>query len=419
MKRIIVCILTVSIIISLVGCGGSKNGKIKSTNANKTEYKDDQILFFAQDRADIEDDRYNVYYYNYKGELLSSSDSTYIGLYAENGLAPAYDQSTGNAGYVDKDGVFTIKPQYSDAAPFSKDGIALVKKTTETDDLDISKCGYIDSKGNEVTPCIYDKATSFYDCGYAIVGIDENTNDEDTVTKYSIIDKKGKTLFESENRIIAVYENYFVCENAIYNYSNEILFEKEDVDFELNPVSYKIGKDAVYRYIYEKSNDDEYKFIKTERFDGKDFVVEKTKYEISSKRVATTQSGLGYGIIKDGKTVIPFEYDSIVECGDYFVAIKYQSENNYLDQVFDIYDSDYNKTAENIEYAFSNRNDPYGYNCQLPNGYFQITIEDNDYEYLTGIIDYTGKIIVEPVYGRGIHLYSYEGCGVFDEYYFW
>lgn len=151
--------------------------------------------------------------------------------------------------------------------------------------------------------------------------------------------------------------------------------------------------------------------IKTEIFDGKKFIALKSDYEITSKRVATTQSGKGYGVSKNGETVIPFEYDWITEYGEYFVAEKKNSDD-YLDETFDIYDKNFNKTAENIEYAFYGRYDEHGQDCLLPNGYFQIEIE-HDSKTVFGIVDYTGKIIVEPVFYRGIKLWTYEGTGAF------
>jgi len=428
MKKIFVGLLVVVMVIAFVGCN-----KFKTQN-NKAEqdvqYSDDQVLFAAQDRCDVEEDRYNVYSYNYNGELLDSFDSSgYIGYYAENGLAPAANQNTGKVGFVDKDGVFQIEPKYADAAPFSKEGIALVKIETENNGNYTSKCGYINSKGEEIIPCIYDKATSFFDCGYALALTEKNTTDEkghnfSEVWKHYIIDKNGDDVITidviaEERKIIAVYKDYFVCTTnygeAIFDFSNNKLSEiKRPNDNETQFDYYYMAKDCVYKNTYEKVDEYNSKIIKTERFNGEKFIENKKDYEITSKPVATTQSGLGYGMTKNDKTVIPFEYDQICEYGEYFVAIKYTGNNIHLNQTFDIYDKNFNKTAENIKYAFSYRGDTYGLNCQLPNGYFQIIAENDDYESVNGIIDYTGKVIVEPVFGRGIRLYSYEGMGAFD-----
>ena len=432
MKKFLIIALVVLITLSFVGC--DKSIIVNSTNKGNTEekikYREDQVLFLASDRCDNDDDSHIINYYNYKGDLLSQSDS-YIGYYAENGLAVAYDQSTGLVGYVDKDGVYQIEPIYEDAAPFSKDGIAMVEKKIEnTDDMygyDY-KVGYINSKGEEIIPCIYDKATSFFDCGYAIAKREEYTYDDSGIAIsgkliYYILDKKGNEIAKKENvyentdkeylfmpssgdnAIIAVFEDYYLCTMGIYDYSGNELYVDEIQN------SYA-GKDGIYRQLVKMDEEVGQEIIATEKFNGKEFVdiKESLGYNLYSKRVATTQSGYGYGIEVDGETVIPFEYDQISTCGDYFVGIKYTGSPKYLNQTIDIYDKNYNKTAENIGYAFRDRENL----CELPNGYFQIVVENSDYEDgVYGIIDYTGKIIVEPIYGNVPVVNSYEGTGIF------
>lgn len=393
MKKFLTILLSVVMVLALVGCNDSKeasNHQKKPENTEKTAlYDEDQVLFVAQDRCDVEDDGYKIYAYNYKGELLNAAEN--IGYYAENGLAPAADRNTGLVGFVDKEGVFQIEPKYEDAAPFSKDGIALVK--IKADEYYKYKCGYINSKGEEITPCIYDSATSFFDCGYALAHTTKKMEVEegyitDVEWKNFIIDKKGNVVVEidtiaEKREIKAVYKDYFVCKTE----DGEI----ETFDFQGKKIS--------------------------EIKDSNENTTKNEDFEITCKSVATTQSGSAYGITKNGKTVIPFEYDEICQYGEYFVAIKYTGRNVNFNQTFDIYDKNFNKTAENIKYAFSeNRNEKYGSRCQLPNGYFQIIVENREYEWVYGIVDYTGKIIVEPVFGDEIICYTYEGTGVFDWY---
>ncbi len=413
MKRILAGILISFTLVSVMGCNGKQEEKT-------IRYEEDQVLFAAQDRYDIEDDRYNLYTYNYKGELLQSPElSPFIGYYAKNGLAPALDPSTHKVGYVDKDGVFQIEPKFDDAASFSKNGIALVKMRTEQgeDYRYIEKLGYINDKGEEITPCIYDEATSFFDCGYAIV-----RTYRDGESKQQVLDEKGKIVADVQGcAIMAVYKDYYVayCSDegaVIFNYSNEKVSSLHGDTGDSTHVTYTLEKDNVCRITKEIIDFGKYNTIKREKFDGKKFVEEKTNYEIGVKRVSTTQSGWGYGMTEKEKTVIPFEYDKIIPYGTYFVAVKYTGSNEKYDQMLDIYDQDYNKTAENIEYAFFNRSDAYGLNCQLPNGYFPIITEVTygNYNYAYGVIDYAGNVIVEPVFPDGIQLYTYEGTGVFD-----
>ena len=432
------CILLSIIIVfclSFTGCGTNMavNDQLESVE-NQVKYADDRVLFVAQDRCDIEDDRLTLYAYNYKGELLESSG--YIRYYAENGLAPALDKNTNKVGFVDKEGVFQIPPKYDDAAPFSKSGIALVALETKIEgNYDVKKCGYVKTDGKELVPCIYDSATSFFDCGYAIAATDKSVTDEDgyshsTLWKQYIIDEKGNEVIEVDTiaeklYIAAVYKDYFVCEDEekiiLLDYSKNIIFEMEAPGEKgTEYIDYSLGKKHIIKSTYDMSKG---QLIKTEYFDGKKLVEDKKDYVKTSKQVATTQSGKGYGITVDNKTVIPFEYDAIIEYGEYFVAIKYTGENPIFDQCFDIYDKNYNKTAENMEYAFDHRKEIYGEECQLPNGYFPIMIKNGEYNdnfngmvsyrCVNGIIDYTGKIIVEPVFDSKIILYTYEGTGVF------
>jgi len=413
MKRILAGILISFILISVMGCNGGQEEKM-------IQYEEDQVLFAAQNRYDIEDDKYDLYTYNYKGELLHSPESSpFIGYYAKNGLAPALDPNTHKVGYVDKDGVFQIEPKFDDAASFSRNGIALVKMKTEQgeDYRWKEKLGYINDKGEEITPCIYDEATSFFDCGYAMAMIREGENEREYV-----LNEKGKVVTEVQGaNLMAVYKEYYVayCPNegaVIFDYSNnKITTINEDWQDKLTFI-YKLEKENVCRITKESIEIGKSRIVKKEQFDGKKFVEEKIGYEIGVKRVSTTQSGWGYGIAEKGKTVIPFEYDEIIPYGSYFIAIKYIGSNEEYDQILDIYDQDYNKTAENIEYAFFNRSDAYGLNCQLPNGYFPIITEvtHGNYSYAYGVIDYAGNVIVEPVFPDGIQLYTYEGTGVFD-----
>lgn len=427
MKRIVSIMLMFILVLNFAGCSKGKDSKVSKNNSEKVKYTDDQILFAAQDRIDIEGDRYTVYSYNYKGELLDSSESSSaIGYYSANGLAPALDQNTGKVGFVDKDGVFVIEPIYEDAASFSNDGIALAVKSIGED----NKYGYINSKGEEVIPFIYDFANSFYDFGYAVVGTEKNYDDEEdeyvhTYLSYGIIDEKGKIVYEIEDEmsIVSLTKDYLIVykdkKEIILDYSGKELLSLElpveDILYAEKYEDITVKNGTVVKNIHEQINGVPY-IVKSEIFDGKKFVSPQNDYEITSKHVATTINGIGFGVTKNGETVIPFEYDSITEYGEYFVAVKYNNIDDYYDQVFDIYDKEFNKTASDLNYVFCDRNETYGSDCQLPNGYFQIVTE-YDSEMVYGIVDYTGKIIVEPVFSSGIKLWSYESRGRFNNYY--
>lgn len=430
MKRIVSIMLMFILVLNFAGCSKGKDSKVSKNNSEKVKYTDDQILFAAQGRIDMDDDYYTVYSYNYKGELLDSSDpSSAIDYYSANGLAPALDQNTGKVGFVDKDGVFVIDPIYEDAAPFSDDGIALAVKNIGED----NKYGYINSKGEEIIPFIYDIATSFYNFGYALVGTEKNYDEADEYGKFHtylsydyVIDEKGKIVYEIEDemRIGSLTKDYLVGmrneKQTILDYSGKELLSLEwldmDIDENIEKAEYiSVKNDTIVKDTYKQINGVPY-IVKSEIFDGKKFVSPQNDYEITSKHVATTINGIGFGVTKNGETVIPFEYDSITEYGEYFVAVKYNNIDDYYDQVFDIYDKEFNKTASDLNYVFCDRNETYGSDCQLPNGYFQIVTE-YDSEMVYGIVDYTGKFIVEPVFSKGIKLWSYESRGRFNNYY--
>lgn len=416
MRKIISIILILAVSLTLLcGCEkretassiGTENSSLNEDSTQEQVFLEDQVLFMAQDRCDIDGDRFEVYYYNYKGEPIETIvASGNVGCFAKNGLAPALYQETNRMGYVDKTGEFKIEPKYENAAPFSEDGIALVQISTVKDGETFEKCGYINSKGKEITPCIYDKATSFYDCGYALAAIYKEIDDGygnivGRPWKQCIINKKGDVVVEidtiAEHRTISkVYENYFVCSSGdlytIYDYSDNKLAEVSknesylDNDYILNYLEGKFNGEKFEPYIYES-----------------DIFFEQQDDD-------TKRNGIAYGISKNDKIVVECKYDYIEKAGEYFVAINY----NGYDQILDIYDKNLNKTAENLNYDFYSRYKKYGEECALPSGYFYIYVDNDDYGSVYGIIDETGEIIVPPIFGRGIRLCTYEGTAMFD-----
>lgn len=436
MKKIFALLLSFAVLFSITACGqqtadhstednktedhGVEDNKIEDhgTEDNKTvpEFDETDVMFCAQNRCDIEGDKYTLYSYNCKGELLEANDNPNIApYYGEIGLAPAIHPQSGNIGFVNKEGEFVIEPKYYDASVFSKDGLAPVcVKNEETYDR---KWGFVNSKGEEIVPLIYDDVSCFFDSGYAVIA----KEDEDNISQYGIIDKNGNVTLEPQYKnIYYIFDQYLFCQledgyHAIVDLKGNII-EKEDrydVGYYFGAKSYKeVGIWKYSRAFNPWPIPSEY----LGTFDGKHFVEEKLDYEISSKNVATTATGIGYGVIKNGETVIPFKYDDIRLYNSYFVAIKYLSADG-VEQTIDIYDKDFNKTAENIGYTFSDRSNAYGEACMLPDGYFEICVANSDYDWVYGIIDANGNIIVEPVFGRGIKLNTYEGIGKFEWYF--
>ena len=82
-------------------------------------------------------------------------------------------------------------------------------------------------------------------------------------------------------------------------------------------------------------------------------------------------------------------------------------------EAYDIYNENFEKTAEDIEYDLTEYI-AYSKYSSLPEGYFYIIADDErDGTDLYGIIDYTGKIIVEPVFSDQINVNTYEITGCF------
>ena len=426
-KKVLSLVLSLVMVLSLFGCGKENNeidetkgttesNEIVGTNqATNSPYAEDQVLFVAQNRYDLEEDSHIKHFYNYKGELLSSNDTSrmnsfYIPSYHKSGLTPAYDFISDNQGYVNENGEFVINPIYSSVYPFSDDGLALVSKEIDYDEETwryTFKYGYIDTTGNEVIPIQYDYATSFYDNGYAIVGIGDYPYGD---CNYGVIDSNGKYIIEPQYYSICDIEGeYILCRNNeigiyhIYNLLGELIYE-------LNLIENSQYCDYLYcrgKNIFAYSEETNIIYI----FNGKEFVVyDKTIINEETKIITAEESGRGYGVSYKGESVIPCEYQNIIFMNGYYIA-----ENSYLVESYDIYNENFEKTAEGIEYDLTDyiSYTKYSYNS-LPEGYFYIIEEDErDGKDVYGIIDYTGKIIIEPVFVDNIYSNIYESTGLF------
>ena len=441
-KKIMALVLSLVMVLSLFGCGKDnndvdetkgtdENNQVIYTNENSNSpYAEDEVLFVAQNIYDIEEDSHILHFYNYNGvhlDELDTSVSTVISLknYAKNGLTPAMDTSNGKYGYINRDGSFIIDAKYDEAYSFSDDGLALVmcEEKYESAYNKIEKYGFINSKREEIIPCIYDCATSFYPSGYAIIGnCDFQINEMDYVDtsnyRYGVIDKNGEFIIEQKYEgIYPITGKYILCreENhkyVIYNTSGSIVYE-----FEINKTDgyidcYTIGDDVFYTNAnYDGSRREYYIFNGNEFVDYYNSNIGKY-YHISDlssnlkyvlKEINSTECKIG--IAYNDEEVIPCEYDYIYSVKDYFVAVKYSTARGKID----IYNSNFEKTAEDLSYEYIDRDDEFGEHAELPNGYF--CIGDGNDKY--GIIDYTGRIIVEPIY-ENVGVNTYESIGKFD-----
>lgn len=447
MKKFLCIFMVLALLLCAAGCGTAVPDHADTPDVEQPDKKpsdkeeetieelqfDENIpLFAAQNRYDVEGDQYEIYYYNHKGELLYSEpgDMIYssmggrIGMYGNCGLAPAYDSATELYGFVDRDGIFVIEPQWAWAKAFSDDGIAIVG--VENEERDYSswyKYGFVNDKGEQVIPCIYHAATSFYQNGLAIVGKEVGTG-EDISLKYGVIDTKGNVIVPLEHdEIDHIAGDYILCRIGTYSYKQQDMIydlagnlvhsqDRESADG-MQTYLYTVSGKTLCRITMERDETNEYTVILEEVFDGKEFkAVEMDDIRIETRRVATTSSGTAYGVVRGEETVIPFAYDGIKKYGDYYIA--YKGDNYYHVEGADIYNKNFEKTAENVPYAFEiNRNRAYGKGILLPAGYFwawNFVDVENDDDRIYGIVDYTGQEIV-PVIFEYTNLFTYEGMG--------
>lgn len=101
--------------------------------------------------------------------------------------------SEGKYGFIDNKGKEVIPCIYDDASPFHE-GMARVG---EGDGLD-RKYGYVNREGKEVIPCKYFCSSNFSE-GLASVCFYDGRQD-------FVIDKKGNVIFNSEHRILGVFD---------------------------------------------------------------------------------------------------------------------------------------------------------------------------------------------------------------------
>lgn len=436
-KKILALALSLVMVLSLFGCGKDNNDvdKTKGTDENNqvidtnensnSPYAEDEVLFVAQNIYDIEEDSHILHFYNYNGvhlDELDTSVSTVISLknYAKNGLTPAMDKSNGKYGFINRDGSFIIGAKYDEAYSFSDDGLALVmcKEKYENAYNEIEKYGFINSKGEEIIPCIYDCATSFYPSGYAIVGNcdfkiveseDVYVSDHvETVNyRYGVINKKGNLIIEQKYQFIDhISGKYILCRideqhYDIYDISGNLIYEVNSDDFDGFYYSYVLKNEV---YIMCKF-DSELRYWK---FNNNEFVIF-DDYDLGNNtKLFSKEDGLEktkFGVTNNGKDAIPCEYDYIYSVKDYYVAIKNTTARGKID----IYNFEFQKTAEGLDYIYDGQVQDFGKRAELPNGYFYVCDGDDKY----GIIDYTGKIIVEPVY-ENVGINTYNSTGMFS-----
>lgn len=398
-------------------------------------------MFLTADRLDNKNDGSIKYYFNYKGDQVSYFGSgEYPPVYAENGLALAYSPAAKKYGYADREGNFVIDPIYAAATHFTPDGLVTVKIKNETEET--ASYGVIDSEGKEVLPFVYEGLSSFYPSGYTAFRIKTNKDDEYTGYNeylYGVIDKTGKVIVEptyrkiewigdgyllaqpvTENSVDDAYNIYDFTGNVVYShtekegFSDKLLeedFSIEALEGELYTEVFILRDNRLWR-IQEKielnANQIAEAEIMWEYFDDGKFVKDPAKpcYQIATKNVTTTKSGVAYGVNANGENVIPFQYDRIFEESGYLYCTRQNGEENYS---LDVYDEQFQKMAEGLPYyrksnginIFFGNSEPVFVetenNYYIPKGFFTVCKNIDD-KIAYGIVDANGNEIVEVIY---------------------
>lgn len=222
-----------------------------------------------------------------------------------NGLAPV--QSSGKWGYIKKNGEWAIKPIYDKAHIFSEERAAIC--------LD-GKIGYIDTKGNIIVKPAYDVGMPFSEGVAQVANFGTESNPGDIF----YFDKTGKKLFQVDKSI-----RHTSNPKGYYSSAGSIDFYDPD-SFQVNGKNYEYRADNAFHHPNEQTQ----KF----RYDRQQFSCDKR---------------FGY-LNKQGKTVIPFQFDSampfsegvacvskdklfgfIDENGNYIFEKRFESASNFHD----------------------------------------------------------------------------------------
>ncbi len=129
--------------------------------------------------------------------VISSKDINLEHFIFTEGLAIRIQN--GKAGYIDKTGFFVILPQFDNAAPFGKNGLAPVEKDKHW--------GFIDKSGNWVIQPILEDKTFFSKNGLAVGKINNLFGYIDETGKWVILAKYKKAESFAENGLALVEEN--------------------------------------------------------------------------------------------------------------------------------------------------------------------------------------------------------------------
>lgn len=302
MKRILSLILVVVVLIGMIACSkdaaeseDKENSNLNDmNNKNDIVYTDNEVLFYCQDRCDNDDDSTYLYCYNYKGKLMSNDIAKAVGFLAPNGLAVAMDPQTEKYGFVDENGVFVIEPVFEGATGFCSNGLASVVFN--------GKYGYINSNGGVVIPFEYDYAERFTDYNCAVVGESDKEGESYQDYDYGLINDSNEIVVPLEYKRLLQFNEFIIACKSEDSYWNNSFDGVVDI-YNYNGEKIESYNDEMYYYVFERNSFYRKKTTDIETceiyIDGQ-FKNYLDLYDISSKYVATTDSGVAYGVEKEG-----------------------------------------------------------------------------------------------------------------------
>ncbi|MDF2804731.1 MAG: hypothetical protein K0S61_4636 [Anaerocolumna sp.] len=291
----------------------------------------------------------------------------------KEGMLLVYKSKANNNGYeygfLDQKGKEAVPLIYDDAQGFSE-GLAAVRKD--------GKCGYVDKTGKVIIPFVYDSAWSFSD-GFARVIKDK---------KWYYIDKTGKNVIGPlDYEEVSDFKNGFATIESYYTYG--LIDKKGKV---VVPLKYQSIQDfhegLAIVSDWDSNGKRRYGAINTA---GK-LIIPIVYNHIGefNDGVANATKNYKCGVIdRNGKVIVQFKYSNI-ECF-----------NNGLAQVIDGTD------LYNHKYAFINKTGkfviPFSYNkydYQFSDGLAAIEIKDKvTNKVKVGFVNTAGKMVIQPKYG--------------------
>ena len=168
---------------------------------------------FQEGRACVKKDgKYG--YIDKKGNIIIPCIYEWANQFSEGYAFVSKDKDRENWSCIDKNGKEVFSSNYDCISSYFHEGFARVNKKSKDDSYDW-KYGFIDTKGNEVIPCVYDFCEDFSE-GLAVVGKHVKGRYRSFWgMKYGFVDKKGNSTFDIHSTDTNVGNNETYSEKDI------------------------------------------------------------------------------------------------------------------------------------------------------------------------------------------------------------